>query len=40
MGLGMCLVVPQEAVAAASSLIEDAHVVGWVEQGPPGLRIV
>jgi phosphoribosylformylglycinamidine cyclo-ligase len=38
MGLGMCLVVPQTSVAPACALLEDAHVVGWVEAGPPGLR--
>ncbi len=40
MGLGMCLIVPHASVAAAASLLEGAHVVGWIEQGEPGLRVV
>jgi len=39
MGLGMCLVLPQTSVSAACALLDDAHVVGWVEAGGPGLRL-
>jgi phosphoribosylformylglycinamidine cyclo-ligase len=39
MGLGMCLVLPQTSVSAVCALLDDAHVVGWVEAGGPGLRL-
>lgn len=39
MGLGMCLVMPEESVDPALALIDDARVVGWVEPGEGGLRI-
>jgi phosphoribosylformylglycinamidine cyclo-ligase len=37
MGLGMCLVLPEDAAAEAVRLIDGAAVVGWVEAGE-GLR--
>lgn len=37
MGLGMCLVMPEDAAADAVRLIDGAAVVGWVEAGE-GLR--
>lgn len=40
MGLGMCLVMPEESVEPALALIDGARVVGWVEPGEGGLRII
>jgi phosphoribosylformylglycinamidine cyclo-ligase len=40
MGLGMCLVMPEASVEPALSLLDGASVVGWVEAGEGGLRIV
>jgi phosphoribosylformylglycinamidine cyclo-ligase len=37
MGLGMCLIVPEEARAAALTL-EGARLVGWIEPGEAGVR--
>jgi phosphoribosylformylglycinamidine cyclo-ligase len=39
MGLGMCLVVPESSVEPALTRLDDAVVVGWIEQGTGGLKI-
>ncbi|MEW6582080.1 MAG: phosphoribosylformylglycinamidine cyclo-ligase [Actinomycetota bacterium] len=39
MGLGMCLIVPESSVEPALTRLDDARVVGWVEQGSGGLRV-
>jgi phosphoribosylformylglycinamidine cyclo-ligase len=38
MGLGMCLVLGQEAAEAACAILSDARVVGYVEAGSGGVR--
>jgi phosphoribosylformylglycinamidine cyclo-ligase len=40
MGLGMCLVMPEDSVEPALALLGDARVVGWVEPGEGGLRVI
>lgn len=40
MGLGMCLIVPEASTAGVTAVIPDARVVGWVEEGEPGVRFV
>jgi phosphoribosylformylglycinamidine cyclo-ligase len=40
MGLGMCLICPERAAAAALEAVPDATVVGWVEPGTAGVRRV
>ena len=39
MGLGMCIVVPETSVGPVLTRLDDAKVVGWVEQGTGGLRV-
>jgi phosphoribosylformylglycinamidine cyclo-ligase len=38
LGLGMCVVLPEEAAEEAAALLPAARVVGRVERGPAGLR--
>lgn len=38
MGIGMCLVLPQDAAAAAADAIAGARIIGHVERGQGGLR--
>jgi len=38
MGIGMCVIVPPEAVDAACSVVGDARVIGRVAAGPEGVR--
>jgi phosphoribosylformylglycinamidine cyclo-ligase len=40
MGLGFCLVMPETSVEQTLALIEGSRVVGWVEPGGGGIRIV
>ena len=40
MGLGMCLVLPEQAAEAAIAILADATVVGFVEEGEPGIRLL
>lgn len=40
MGLGMCLVLPEHAVEAAVGILEGASVVGYVEEGERGVRLL
>lgn len=39
MGLGMCLVLPEDAAEAATAVVPDARIVGAVESGGSGVRI-
>jgi phosphoribosylformylglycinamidine cyclo-ligase len=38
MGIGMCVIVPPDAVDAARAVAGDARVIGRVESGPEGVR--
>jgi phosphoribosylformylglycinamidine cyclo-ligase len=40
MGLGMCLILPEHAAEAATGILADATVVGFVEEGEPGIRLL
>jgi hypothetical protein len=36
----MCLVMPEDSVEPALALLDEARVVGWVEPGEGGLRVI
>lgn len=40
MGLGMCLVLPERAAESALGILADAAIVGYVEEGAPGVRLI
>lgn len=40
MGLGLCVIAPQESVDRIIQLVDGAQVVGFIEAGEPGVRFV